>query len=502
MKARATIHRDFKVGAIDERIYSGFLEHLGRAVYGGIYEPSHPSAGAGGFRKDVLDLVGKLRLPLIRYPGGNFVSAYNWEDGIGPREKRPVRLDLAWRTRETNEIGIDEFASWCDAAGTQMMLAVNLGTRGHDAALSLLEYCNHPDGTYWSDLRRRNGSEKPYGVKVWCLGNEMDGVWQIGHKTAHEYGRLANEIGRAMKAFDSKLELVACGSTHSQMKTYPAWEVEVLEECYETVDYISLHSYFENYEGDYLNHIAKPIVMDRYIHTVGGAIDFVKAKLRLKKDLYISFDEWNVWYHQRRQDHTNFKSWDWPVAPPLCEETYNFEDALVVGCVMNTFIRRCDRVKIACIAQLVNVIAPIMTETGGRAWRQTIYYPFLLGSLYGRGEAMQVALDAPTYDAAAANDVPYLDIAAVHDPGARTIAIFAINRHPREPLDLAIDLAGFPKTQLIEHILLHHVDLNAVNTAEAPETVKPSSQDATLVEDGELRSQLRPASYNVIRISL
>ena len=502
MKARVVAHRDFSIGAVDPRVYSAFLEHLGRAIYTGIYEPGHSTADGDGFRGDVLDIVKKLNIPLVRYPGGNFVSNYNWEDGIGPRESRPTRLDLAWRTRENNEIGVDEFARWCEAADTEMMMAVNLGTRGHDAALGLLEYCNHPGGTYWSDLRKRNGRAEPYGVRVWCLGNEMDGPWQIGHKTAHEYGRIANEVGRAMKGFDAKLELVACGSTHNNMKTYPAWEAEVLEQCYDTVDYVSLHSYFENYEADTQNFLAKSVVMERYIHTVVGAIDYVKAKVRSKKDLYISFDEWNVWYHQRRQDHDKFSTWDWPLAPPLLEEIYNFEDVLVVGCVINAFIRRCDKVKIACIAQLVNVIAPIMTETGGRAWCQTIYYPLLLASLHGRGEALHLFVDVPTYDAPAADDVPYLDVVGLHDAQTGTIALFAINRHPTEALDLSVELAGFPKATLVEHTIIHHPDLQAINSADAPNTVLPRSQTGTLVEEGSVRAKLVAHSYNLIRLSV
>ena len=275
------------------------------------------------------------------------------------------------------------------------MLAVNLGSKGFTEALAMLEYCNHPGGSYWSDLRRKNGSQEPHDVKVWCLGNEMDGPWQMNHRTAYEYGRIANEVGRGMKAFDPTLELVACGSSHANMPTYPDWEAEVLTECYDSVDYISLHTYWDNWDDDYLNFVAKSVPLDRYIHTVGGIIDYVKAKKRSKHDVYISFDEWNVWYHSRKQGAATATASNWPEAPPLLEDVYNFEDVLLVGCALNTFIRRSDRVKVACIAQLVNVIAPIMTETGGPAWKQTTYYPLHYASLYGRGEALNVTVDVP-----------------------------------------------------------------------------------------------------------
>lgn len=501
MKARVSVHRDFKIANIDDRIYSAFLEHLGRAIYGGVYEPGHASADRNGFRTDVLGLVRDLKLPLVRYPGGNFVSAYNWEDGVGPREERPVRLDYAWRTRETNEVGTDEFALWCKAAGAEMMLAVNLGSRDLDAARALLEYCNHPGGTYWSDLRVKNGHRDPHNVRVWCLGNEMDGPWQVGHKTAHEYGRIANETAKAMRAYDQKLELIVCGSSHSQMPTYPDWEATVLDQCYDAVDYVSLHMYFENYEQDYLNFLAKSLVMDRYIETVGGVIDYVKAKKRSKKNIYISFDEWNVWYHQRKADHDNFATWEWPAAPPLLEEVYNFEDVLLSGCLLNTFIRRADRVKIACIAQLVNVIAPIMTETGGKAWKQTTYYPLYFASRYGRGESLGLAVDVPRYDAKAADDVPYLDVAAVRNDGG-AVTFFMVNRHADQAIALDISMAGFAPTTIAQHITMDDPDLQAINTAKSPDRIAPKRGKGFGLQDGAIKGRLPPRSYHVLRVSV
>lgn len=502
MKARVSVHRDFRISAIDGRIYSAFLEHLGRAVYGGIYEPGHPSAGADGFRGDVLKLVRDLDLPLVRYPGGNFVSNYDWTDGIGPQADRPVRLDYAWRTTETNAIGTDEFIRWCRKAGTAPMLAVNLGSKGFTEALAMLEYCNHPGGSYWSDLRRKNGSPDPHDVRVWCLGNEMDGPWQMNHRTAYEYGRIANEVGRGMKTFDPTLELVACGSSHAYMPTYPSWEAEVLDECYDAVDYISLHTYWDNYDDNYLNFVAKSVPLERYIQTVGGIIDYVKAKKRSKRDVYISFDEWNVWYHNRRQDQVNVDAWDWPAAPHLLEDVYNFEDVLLVGCALNTFIRRSDRVKVACIAQLVNVIAPIMTENGGPAWAQTTYHPLRYASLHGRGDALGVAVDGPTYDVAIADDVPYLDVAAVWSEDRATVTYFIVNRHPDTAISVYFDMAGFSPKGVTEHATIVHADLRATNTAAHPDRVRPSKGKGVAVRDGALRGKLAPRSWHMIRVSV
>jgi alpha-N-arabinofuranosidase len=501
MKARVAIDKDFSAGAIDDRIYGAFLEHMGRAVYGGVYEPGHAIAGRDGFRGDVLDLVRELKPPLVRYPGGNFVSGYDWEDGIGPKEARPVRLDYAWRSRETNAFGTDEFGRWCERAGTEMMLAVNLGTRGVDAARRLVEYCNHPGGSALSDLRVKNGRKEPWGVKVWCLGNEMDGPWQIGHKSAHEYGRLAAEAAKAMRQLDWSIELVACGSSSVFMPTHPAWEMTVLEECYDAVDYISAHMYFENFEDDFKNFMAKPLVMDRYIETVAAVADTVRMKKRSAKTVNIAFDEWNVWYHDRLKEMEKVRTWDWPVAPPLLEEDFAFEDALLVASILNTLIRRADRVKIACIAQLVNVIAPIRTRNRGPAWRQTIYHPLKFASLYGRGEALKVAVDVPTYDAEAASGVPYLDVAAVVNADGETLTFFMVNRH-EEAMAFNVAMTGFSPSAIVEHVTLAHPDLRATNTEKNPNAVAPKKGRGVTLRDGSVRGRLAPRSYHMLRVRI
>ncbi|MCB1355070.1 MAG: alpha-N-arabinofuranosidase [Maritimibacter sp.] len=502
MKVRATAHSRYVISDIDNRLYGSFLEHLGRAVYTGIYEPGHPTADESGMRRDVIDLVRELDTPICRYPGGNFVSAYNWEDGIGPKEDRPTRLDLAWRTSESNQVGIHEYADWADKANTEMMLALNLGSRDLDAARAFVEYVNHPGGSYWSDLRRKNGRADPWGVKVWCLGNEMDGPWQIGHKSAAEYGHLANETAKALRAFDKSLELIVCGSSHSDMPTYPQWEATVLEETYDQVDFISLHMYFENYEKNTAEYLALPEKLDRYISTVSGVIDYVKSKSRSKRDVKISFDEWNVWYHERRNDAKRMDEWDWPHAPALLEDVYNFEDVLLVGCILNTFIRRSDVVRIACIAQLVNVIAPIMTAPGGAAWRQTIYYPFKFASTMGRGTALQLDVDCPTYDADIASGVKYLDLAGVHDGDAGTLTFFAVNKNGDEPLEVDLALEHFGTPKAVEHILIRHNDLEARNTEANPDNVVPRTGNGAKIGGGGLALTLPAHSYSVIRVQL
>ena len=500
--ARLTVDPRLEVGPINRRLFGSFVEHLGRGIYQGIYEPGHPTADKNGMRGDVAQLVRDLDIPMVRYPGGNFVSAYNWEDGIGPRDKRPTRLDLAWHTSDSNAVGVHEFIDWCDTVNTKPMLAINLGSRGLDQARNFVEYINGPTGSYWGDLRKSNGRKDPWDVKLWCLGNEMDGPWQVGHKTADEYGRLANETAKALRAFDSSLELIVCGSSHSYMPTYPDWERTVLEHTYDAVDHISLHMYFNNRAQNTANYLAMNARLEEYIGTVASTIEFVRARKRSKKRVYISFDEWNVWYHSNEQDRKILDGAEgWPHAPRLLEDIYNFEDVLQVGCIINTFIRRSDIVRIACIAQLVNVIAPIMTDPGGSAWRQTIYWPFMLASRYGRGTALQLAVEVPTYDAAVADKVPWLDIAGVHNSNAGTLTFFAINRHGSETIEAEIALERFA-AKSIEHTIIRHDDLEACNTKDAPDNVAPVKGNGATLNSKGMTLNLPPHSYSMVRVTL
>ena len=374
----------FIVAPVRRRTFGSFVEHLGRCVYTGIFEPGHPSADENGFRGDVLELVRELGVSTVRYPGGNFVSGYRWEDGIGPVNERPARLDLAWHSTEPNTFGVDEFAAWTARANVEPMMAVNLGTRGIQEALDLLEYCNGDRGSYYADLRRKNGTADPHNVRMWCLGNEMDGPWQIGHKTAREYGRLAAQTARAMRLIDPGLELVACGSSSPAMETFGTWETTVLDEAYDEVDLISAHSYYWEHDGDLASFLASAVEMDQFIESVIAAADYVRAVKKATKRINISFDEWNVWY--QRGEASEPPADDWPFAPVLLEDRYNVADAVVVGSLLISLLKHSDRVAAACLAQLVNVIAPIMTEPRGRCWRQTSFHPFAQASQLASGQ--------------------------------------------------------------------------------------------------------------------
>ena len=504
MKCDIVMDRAFTKAVVDDRLFGSFIEHLGRAVYGGIYEPGHPQADKKGFRKDVLGLVKDLKVPTVRYPGGNYVSACRWEDSVGPQAERPRRLDLAWKSTEPNTFGLSEFVHWCKAAQTAPMMAINLGTRGIDAARNLVEYSNHPGGSYWSDLRRKHGDAKPFDIRMWCLGNEMDGPWQVGHKTAQEYGRLASEVGKAMKLFDPKLELILCGSSNDRMPQFPAWEAEVLEHTYNTVDYLSMHCYYNNRDGDTPSFLGSSVAMDAHIAVVAKAIDFAQAKARSKKKVQISFDEWNVWFHSNDKDK---KQEPWMVGPPLLEDLYTFEDALVVGGLLNSLLRNADRVRIACMAQLVNVIAPIMTSNGGGAWRQTIYWPFYYASRYGRGTVLDLRTDVASYDSKRYGPVPYADASAVWHEDSGEIDLFVVNRSPTENLDIQVRLGGFLNGKkgysCAEQVELHHGDLSAINSEKEPDKVAPKilKPKAGAVEGEYFRASARPYSWNLYRLT-
>lgn len=498
-KTKMIVDKSYQIAEVDKRIYGSFIEHLGRAVYNGIYQPGHKSADEDGFRKDVLELVKDLQVPIIRYPGGNYVSNFFWEDSVGPKESRKKRLDLAWRSLEPNEFGLDEFVKWTNKTNSEVMMAVNLGTRGIADACNLLEYCNHEAGSYYSDLRRSHGVKDPYKIKTWCLGNEMDGPWQIGHKTAVEYGRLAEETGKAMKLIDPSIELVTCGSSNVDMPTFPEWEAVTLEHTYDVADYISLHQYYGNQEEDTADFLAKSMDLDHFIKTVISTCDYVKAKKRSKKTMNLSFDEWNVWFHSNAADAEITEKSPWQVAPALLEDIYTFEDSLLVGLMLITFLKHADRVKMGCLAQLVNVIAPIMTDNEGGAFRQSIYYPFQHVSKYGRGVALRPIISSSKHDTKKHMDVTDVEAIPVYNEEQGELTIFAVNRNTEEDSMFEVDLRSFKDYKVIEFIVMENDNMKATNSLKGENVYPVIKKDYQFV-GGIFTTKLKSCSWNVIRL--
>jgi alpha-N-arabinofuranosidase len=490
MSSKITLDAERVNGSIDPKLFGGFLEHMGRAIYEGIYEPDSPLADSNGFRKDTLAALRDLSPTIVRYPGGNFLSGYHWQDGVGPKEQRPLRREMAWMSIEPNTFGTNEFMTYCRELGTQPMFGVNLGTGTIAEAGAWVEYCNAPAGSYYADLRVQHGISQPYGIQYWCLGNEMDGPWQIGHLDADEYARKAREAAKIMKWQDRNIKLILCGSSGPGMATYPEWDRTSLETCWEQVDYLSMHHYTGNRNGDTASYLAHAIDFEAHIDGLTATMGYVKAKLRSKHDVYLSWDEWNVWYKNQVMDG------QWTRAPHLIEEVYNLEDALVVAQWMNVFLRRSRVLKIACLAQLVNVIAPILTRPDGLL-KQSIYYPFQLFRRYANGEALDALVTCPKYETTQYGPVPVLDVSASYDTATGKWAAFLVNRRMDSPEPVELNLRGL-STDQVQVTQVAGGDPKAANTFEQPYAVAPANLGLHPVQDGKICLSLPPLSFTVI----
>ncbi|HXY14429.1 MAG TPA: alpha-N-arabinofuranosidase [Terriglobales bacterium] len=499
--ARVYVDTRRTISAVDPNLFGSFLEHLGRAIYGGIYDPGSKLADANGFRTDVLSEIRQLGVPIIRYPGGNFVSGYNWLDGVGPKQNRPRVLDKAWNTLESNQFGTNEYMAWCKAAKTEPLMGLNLGTGTAEEAAALVEYCNIDKGTRWSDLRRQHGIPDSYNVRHWCLGNEMDGPWQIGHMSAAEYGLKAADAARQMRDVDPDLKLIACGSSGPFMPTYLEWDRDVLEQCYEYVDGLSLHRYFGNNTrdtgGDSAKFVALNLMMERQIAETLAVCDLVRGRKRSPKKLWLSFDEWNVWYRTTSGDAVDGHRKE---APPLLEEVYNLEDALLVGGMVNTLLRNADRVKIACLAQLVNVIAPITTNENGLL-RQSIYYPYSWGLQFGRGSVLNLLVESSTYDVSGLEQVPHLDATGCYEASGK-IVLLILNRDLSRAHEVEVVWEDAAPTRVVTASVLTGDDLKASNSFSTPQKVVPQKFSAPTTSAGKTRFEVPARSYTLIQWSL
>ncbi len=508
--ARTVIDQSRVRADLDRRLLGAFLEHLGRAIYTGVYDPDSPLADERGFRKDVLAEVKQLGVPIMRYPGGNFVSGYNWLDGVGPKDNRPTVLERAWNSLETNQFGTNEFIEWCRLVGTEPLLGFNLGTGTPETAVAYVEYCNVDRGTRWSDLRREHGYEQPHNVRTWCLGNEMDGPWQMGRLTAREYGRKARDAARQIRVITPDVQLIACGSSNTILPTYLVWDRQVLEECYDQVDGISLHNYYGNTPqltgDDSSRYLAMNLDMERQIHEIAAVCDYVQGTLKSPKRLWLSFDEWNVWYRARGGLFANGQR---QFAPRLLEEEYNLEDALLVGGFLNTLLRRSDRVRVGCLAQIVNVIAPLVTNEKS-VLRQSIYYPYAWALQYAHGRVLDLQVESETYpihatglraDFARDEQVPFIDVVVTVDAATGRACVFMLNRDLESERELMLDWRNPTPTKVLACETLTGADLKAVNTFDDPQKVAPQKLDAP--QAGPMMTfKLPKASYTVVHLAI
>jgi alpha-N-arabinofuranosidase len=493
MKTTLSLHTRFHLGPVDPRIFGGFLEHLGRAVYEGVYDPGNPRADARGFRTDVMDALRPLRMTAMRYPGGNFASGYHWMDGIGPKEKRPAVRDLAWQSLEPNTFGTDEYLALCRAMDWTPMLTVNMGTGTPEEARNWVEYTNIPAGTRYADLRAANGSIDPYGVKLWCLGNEMDGQWQLGHVPADQYAIRAQQAAKMMKDVDRSIELVACGSCGIFMPTYMEWDRQVLDYLGDYADYVSLHRYVGNQENDTADFLAVTNSIDRQIEEMDAACRFVQAKRHSTKRAYLCFDEWNVWYKNHQADGAG------KFAPHLLEEVYNLEDALVVAGFLHSFLRHADVLKIANLAQIVNVIAPVLTRKDA-VLIQSIFYPFAMFSARSDGVSLRVALDGPCYESKNYGKASFIDASAILGDGA--LHVFLTNRSLDETAEVTVEVADCVIAALRNGEILSGADPKAANSCERPNLVASRPFTEVSVASGRAIATLPACAVAALSFSI
>jgi alpha-L-arabinofuranosidase len=491
LKAQVSIDTNRTIAPISPLLFGGFVEHMGRCVYEGIYDPDSPLADSQGFRKDVLQALRDQAYTVIRYPGGNFLSGYNWLDGVGPKEKRPHRRELAWQSTETNQFGTNEFMKFCAAINAAPMLGVNMGTGDIQSASALVEYCNAPVGSYWSDLRASHGSRDPYNVRYWCVGNEMDGPWQIGHLDAVAYGNKALEAAKMMKWQDPSIQTVLCGSSNDQMPTYPEWDRTALEIAWEHIDYHSMHYYAGNRENDTPSFLASAVAFERFVDTLEGVLRYVKARRRSKHDVFLQWDEWQVWYKGDPMQGS------WTEAPHLAEEVYNLEDALVVAQWLNVFLRKSQILKVACVAQIVNVISWLQTRKNGLL-KQPSYYAFELVSNHARGQALDVAVEASPVETKLYDAVPALDVSASYDEATQQGAVFLVNRSVSEAVATDILWQNQKTVQIDKVWQLAGSDPKAINTWENPNNLVAKAISAPATADGRATFSLPPLSFTVV----
>ncbi len=491
LKAQVFLDKNRIIAPISPLLFGGFVEHMGRCVYEGIYDPNSPNSDAHGLRKDVLEALRDQSYTIIRYPGGNFLSGYNWLDGVGPKDKRPRRRDLAWQSIETNQFGTNEFMGFCKAINAAPMLGVNMGTGDIQSASNLVEYCNTPVGTYWADLRASHGFNDPHNVRYWCVGNEMDGPWQIGRLDAVAYGKKAFEAAKMMKWQDPTIKTILCGSSSDSMPTYPDWDRTSLEIAWEQVDYLSMHYYAGNPDNDTASYLASAVAFERYVDTLDGTLRYVKARQRSTHDVYLSWDEWQVWY---KGDPTHG---NWTEAPHLAEEIFNLEDALVVAQWLNVFLRKSQVLKIACVAQIVNVISWLHTRKYGLL-KQPSYYVFKMVSNFARGEALDVLVKAPLLETKQYDAIPALDVSASYDAGTQQGALFIVNRSQTESVSAEIAWQDGSTVEVDQVWQLAGSDPKEVNMWEDPNRLTAKAISTPAIDSGRTTLTLPPLSFTVL----
>lgn len=495
--ARIKLDLDRTIGTVHPHVFGNFAEHLGRCIYGGLYEEGSSLSDSEGYRKDVMQAIQNLGVTLLRWPGGNFVSGYDWKDGIGPKDQRPTRPDQAWGDLDSNRFGTDEFLRYCEKLAIDPYICINAGLGTVNEAREWVEYCNEPRRTSWADARRRNGREEPWKVKIWGLGNEIDGPWQLGHKNAEDYVKFAREAGKAMRRADEKILLVASGSSDfGGNADWIGWNRAVLEGLKGDIDYISLHTYIGNAQNNFERFLAASRDIDYRIEVVEGMIQAAQSGRRSQRSIYIAFDEWNVWYRARGG------STEFDIGRTRLEEQYNFEDALAMGMFLNSFIRHANVVKMANLAQVVNVIAPIFTNPQG-LFLQTIFFPLAEYAKQKNTMALQALVQSPTYSIDERKPIPYLDVSATHSAEAGVVYLNVLNKSESKDISTRIDEVDGRLNGDAELWFLNHQDFKTAHTFGDDKKVRPVISKEKVKLDGRGFVHTFPAhSLSILKLAL
>jgi alpha-N-arabinofuranosidase len=488
-EARIKIDIDRTIGEVHPHLFGNFAEHLGRMIYGGIYEEGSPLADTDGYRKDVIDVVKPLGVSILRWPGGNFASGYNWTDGIGPKEQRPARLELAWNDLESNRFGTDEFLRYAEKIGAEPYICLNLGLGTIDDARHWVEYTNEEKHTYWADLRRKNGRDAPYKVKYWGLGNEIDGPWQLGHKSAEEYALFALETAKAVRAVDRDIKLIASGSSnYGANADWIGWNRTVLTTLRNQIDYISLHTYIGNQDNNLEKFLGRSQQIEHYIDVTAGLIKQAQSGQQNPRTIAIAYDEWNVWYRAHNAEKL--------------EEVYNFEDALAMGMFFNAFFRHADVVKMANLAQMVNVIAPIMTNKQG-LFLQTTYFPLAEFAKQRGNMSLDVWSTGPTYSIDRRPAIPYLDVSSTYDAKNHVLFVNVLNRNKDKSIAARVENEGMHIGASVDVWEMNHPDLKATHTFGDDKKVRPTTKTITAAVTGDAFTYTFPAhSLTILRVPM
>jgi alpha-N-arabinofuranosidase len=493
-QARIKIDVERTIGEVDPLVFGNFAEHLGRCIYGGLYEPGSPLADSDGYRKDVMEAIKGLGVTMLRWPGGNFVSGYHWKDGIGPKKDRPVRPEGAWGALEPNQFGTDEFLKYCERVGVTPYICINAGLGTVEEARQWVEYTNESRDTYWAQQRRKNGRDKPYGVKYWGLGNEIDGPWQLGHKNAEDYVKFALEAAKAMRRADESIKLIASGSSNfGPGANWIQWNRSVLEGLRNEVDYISLHTYIGNRDNNLERFLGSSQDIDDRIEIVEGMIKAVRSGQPRPRPIYIAYDEWNVWYRARGGS-------EFDTGRTRLEEVYNYEDALAMGMFFNSFIRHANIVKMANLAQIVNVIAPIFTNEKG-LYLQTIYFPIAEYSKQRGLTSVDAWVSSPTYRIGNRAPLPYLDTSATYDAKSGVVYVNVLNRSEKQDIAARVENVTGQVGADVEVWELNHADLKATHTFGDDKKVRPATRTvrAAIANNG-FRYTFPKHSLTILRV--